>query len=130
MDETRNPVGGVPFQIQGDGAETRAFCFVDDIVSGVLTMYAHGGHREIYHIGNDEEVTIRDLAGGWARLSVCISTSDQVRPLLAALRGGALISPRCAAWVISPRFPLMKDCTALLRGISSTATTPSPMRLL
>ncbi|WP_082909258.1 NAD-dependent epimerase/dehydratase family protein [Mycolicibacterium iranicum] len=53
----------VPFQIQGDGLETRAFCYVDDIVEGILTMYKGGGHREIYHIGNDEEVTIRDLAG-------------------------------------------------------------------
>lgn len=54
--------GAVPFEIQGDGTETRAFCYVDDIVSGVLTMYENGGHREIYHIGNDEEVTIRDVA--------------------------------------------------------------------
>jgi UDP-glucose 4-epimerase len=52
----------VPFAIQGDGSETRAFCFAEDIVEGILTMYAHGGHREVYHIGNDEEVTIRDLA--------------------------------------------------------------------
>jgi UDP-glucose 4-epimerase len=52
----------VPFPIQGDGSETRAFCFVEDIVDGVLAMYARGGHREVYHIGNDEEVTIEDLA--------------------------------------------------------------------
>lgn len=51
-----------PFVVQGDGNETRAFCFVDDIVEGVLTMYRHGGHREIYHIGNDDEVCIRELA--------------------------------------------------------------------
>jgi UDP-glucose 4-epimerase len=55
-------LGAVPFEIQGDGTETRAFCYVDDIVSGVLTMYEKGGHREVYHIGNDHEVTIRDLA--------------------------------------------------------------------
>lgn len=55
--------GAAPFPIQGDGTETRAFCYVDDIVSGILTMYAHGGHREIYHIGNDDEVSIADLAG-------------------------------------------------------------------
>lgn len=54
--------GLVPFAIQGTGSETRAFCYVDDIVSGVLTMYENGGHREIYHIGNDEEVSIRDVA--------------------------------------------------------------------
>ncbi|MHC9291423.1 NAD-dependent epimerase/dehydratase family protein [Mycobacterium sp. LTG2003] len=59
---SENPDGAVPFEIQGDGTETRAFCYVDDIVSGVLTMYENGGHRQIYHIGNDEEVTIRDVA--------------------------------------------------------------------
>jgi UDP-glucose 4-epimerase len=56
------PDATVAFPIQGDGSQTRAFCFVDDIVDGILTMYANGGHREIYHIGNDEEVSIRDLA--------------------------------------------------------------------
>jgi UDP-glucose 4-epimerase len=54
--------GPAPFEIQGDGTQTRAFCYVDDIVDGVLTMYENGGHREIFHIGNDEEVSIRDLA--------------------------------------------------------------------
>jgi UDP-glucose 4-epimerase len=62
-----NPTDSMQFEIQGDGSETRAFCFVDDIVDGVLTMYARGGHREIYHIGNDEEITIRDLAGRVAK---------------------------------------------------------------
>lgn len=71
------PVGGVPFKIQGDGTEARAFCFVDDIVNGVLTMYAHGGHREIYHIGNDEEVTIRDLA---SRVGKTLGTELEIRP--------------------------------------------------
>lgn len=54
--------GAVPFEIQGDGNQTRAFCYVDDIVSGVLTMYEKGGHRQVYHIGNDHEVTVRDVA--------------------------------------------------------------------
>jgi nucleoside-diphosphate-sugar epimerase len=50
------------FPIQGDGSETRSFCYVDDCVEGILTMYEKGGHREIYHIGGDEEMTIRELA--------------------------------------------------------------------
>lgn len=49
------------FKIQGDGSETRAFCYVDDIVDGILKMYEHGEHRNIYHIGNDAEVSIADL---------------------------------------------------------------------
>jgi UDP-glucose 4-epimerase len=52
----------VPLEIQGAGTETRAFCHVDDIVSGILTMWEKGHHREIYHIGASEEVTIRALA--------------------------------------------------------------------
>ena len=42
--------------IQGDGTETRSFCYVDDVVQGILTMYADGGHREVYHIGSDVEI--------------------------------------------------------------------------
>jgi UDP-glucose 4-epimerase len=56
-----------PFPIQGDGTQTRAFCYVDDVVDGILTMYYNGTHREIYNIGNDEEITINDLVKriGW-----------------------------------------------------------------
>jgi UDP-glucose 4-epimerase len=54
--------GDAAFPIQGDGSETRSFCYVDDVVEGILTMYEKGGHREIYHIGSDEEITIRELA--------------------------------------------------------------------
>jgi UDP-glucose 4-epimerase len=53
--------GSAPFPIQGDGHETRAFAYVDDVVDGIVTMYEKGNHREIYHIGNDHEVTIREL---------------------------------------------------------------------
>jgi UDP-glucose 4-epimerase len=67
----------VPFGIQGDGSQTRAFCFVTDVIDGILTMYAHGGHREIYHIGNDEEVSIRDLA---LRVGKVIGVELEIRP--------------------------------------------------
>lgn len=53
--------GPVPFPIQGDGSETRAFCYVDDIVDGILTMYDKGEHRNVYHIGNPEMVPITAL---------------------------------------------------------------------
>ena len=54
--------GDPAFPIQGDGRETRAFAYVDDVVDGILRMNRDGGHREIYHIGNDHEVAIRELA--------------------------------------------------------------------
>lgn len=53
--------GNPAFPIQSDGTETRAFAYVDDVVSGILTMYQHGQDRQVYHIGNDNEVTIAEL---------------------------------------------------------------------
>ena len=54
--------GKVPFEIQGDGRQTRSFCHVDDLVRGVMVMRAKGEHLGIYHVGTTEEITIADLA--------------------------------------------------------------------
>lgn len=58
-----HPSGPVPFPIQGDGSQTRAFTHIDDFVDGVLAMLARGAHLGLYHIGNPEEISIRELAG-------------------------------------------------------------------
>jgi nucleoside-diphosphate-sugar epimerase len=54
--------GVLRFDIQGSGQETRSFCFVDDLVAGVLAMPDKGEHLGIYHVGTMDEVTIADLA--------------------------------------------------------------------
>ena len=56
------PSGTLRLDIQGTGKETRGFCFIDDLVAGVLVMREKGEHLGIYHIGTMEEVTIADLA--------------------------------------------------------------------
>jgi nucleoside-diphosphate-sugar epimerase len=73
-----------PFPIQGDGHETRAFAYVDDVVDGIITMYEQGGHREVYHIGNDEEVSVRDLVD---RLAPIMGGALQIEPSQAAQGG-------------------------------------------
>lgn len=54
--------GPIKLKIQGNGKETRAFCYVDDVTDGILTMYQYGDSRKIYHIGNDHEISILKLA--------------------------------------------------------------------
>ncbi len=54
--------GALRFEIQGTGQETRSFCFIDDLVAGVMVMREKGEHLGIYHIGTMEEVAIADLA--------------------------------------------------------------------
>jgi nucleoside-diphosphate-sugar epimerase len=61
------PSGPLPFPIQGSGTQTRSFCYVDDLVDGIMVMRARGTHLNIYHIGTTEEVTIADLARRIAR---------------------------------------------------------------
>jgi UDP-glucose 4-epimerase len=69
--------GDNAFPIQGDGSDTRSFCYVDDCVEGILAMYEKGGHREIYHIGSDEEMSIRELA---LRIGKIVGVDLDIRP--------------------------------------------------
>ena len=63
------PSGKLRFEIQGGGQETRSFCFIDDLVAGVLAMREKGEHLGIYHVGTMEEVAIADLARRMAKLA-------------------------------------------------------------
>jgi dTDP-glucose 4,6-dehydratase/UDP-glucose 4-epimerase len=57
------PVGPVPFEIQGDGKQTRSFVHIEDFLDGLMLAIDKGGHREVYHIGTEEELTIKDVVG-------------------------------------------------------------------
>jgi nucleoside-diphosphate-sugar epimerase len=59
--------GTLPFEIQGTGEDTRSFCYIDDLVAGVMAMRDKGKHLGLYHIGTMEEVAIADLARRVAR---------------------------------------------------------------
>jgi nucleoside-diphosphate-sugar epimerase len=56
------PSGKLRFEIQGTGEETRSFCYIDDLVSGVMVIRDKGKHLGIYHVGTIEEVSIADVA--------------------------------------------------------------------
>ena len=53
--------GPVQIGIQGTGKESRSFCYIDDFVSGLLTVLDKGENRNVYHIGNEEEKTTNEL---------------------------------------------------------------------
>jgi len=55
--------GIVQFPIEGSGLETRSFVFIDDLISGLLTIIEKGRHLTIYNIGTGQEVTVKELAG-------------------------------------------------------------------
>jgi dTDP-glucose 4,6-dehydratase len=58
-----------PLTVYGDGSQTRSFCFVDDLVDGIVRLL-HSDLHDPVNIGNPEEWTvlrmaevIRDLTG-------------------------------------------------------------------
>lgn len=57
-----HPSGPVPFPIQGDGSQTRAFIHIDDFIAGLGFVLDHGEHLGIYHIGRQVEDSIANIA--------------------------------------------------------------------
>lgn len=47
--------------IYGDGSQTRSFCFVDDLVDGLIKLMNSNYHLPI-NLGNPHEITIKELA--------------------------------------------------------------------
>jgi nucleoside-diphosphate-sugar epimerase len=54
--------GTLPLPIQGDGSHTRSFVYIDDFIDGLLLILDAGLHRQVYHIGTLEEVSIAKVA--------------------------------------------------------------------
>ena len=57
----RQALSGEPITVFGDGGQTRSFCYVDDLVDGLLRLAESGEHLPV-NIGNPEEFTLLELA--------------------------------------------------------------------
>jgi len=56
-------INGLPIKIDGDGSQTRSFCFVSDLVLGIKNaMFSDSTKGEIFNLGNPDEYKIIDLA--------------------------------------------------------------------
>ena len=58
----RKLVKNEKFTVQGNGTESRSFCYVDDIIDGIIRICEdEKGKNEIFNIGNSRETTIGEL---------------------------------------------------------------------
>jgi nucleoside-diphosphate-sugar epimerase len=54
---------GEPLTVYGDGLQTRSFCYVDDLIDGILRLAKRKAlHGKVVNIGSPNEFTIRELA--------------------------------------------------------------------
>jgi dTDP-glucose 4,6-dehydratase len=52
---------GEPLTLYGDGGQSRSFCYVDDLIDGIVRLFERGT-AEPTNIGNPVEFTVRQLA--------------------------------------------------------------------
>src|SRR5205823_6067017 len=50
-----------PITVFGDGSQTRSFCYVDDLIRGIIALAESGYHNPV-NIGNPHEFTLLELA--------------------------------------------------------------------
>ena len=53
---------GEPLTVYGEGQQTRSFCYVDDLVSGIIAMMNTDDFVGPVNLGNPNEITVRELA--------------------------------------------------------------------
>lgn len=59
----RQALTGEDLTIYGDGTQTRSFCYVDDLVDGLVTlMDSEGTKGSVFNLGRENEITIETLA--------------------------------------------------------------------
>jgi dTDP-glucose 4,6-dehydratase len=75
----RQALDGQPLTVFGDGTQTRSFCYVDDLIRGLVLLAESGEHLPV-NLGNPNEFTMLELAE--AVLKVTGSKSEIVHEAL------------------------------------------------
>jgi dTDP-glucose 4,6-dehydratase len=57
----RQALANEPLTVFGDGSQTRSFCYVDDLIRGLIALAESGEHLPV-NIGNPAEYTLLELA--------------------------------------------------------------------
>ena len=107
--------------IRGDGLQTRSFCYVDDLVDGMIRLMNYSGpHLGPVNLGNTSEYTILELAriilkktGSKSRISHVAATSDD--PL--RRRPDITLATQRLSW--SPKIPLEVGLTSTIEYIEN-----------
>jgi len=71
---------GNPITVYGDGVQTRSFCYVDDLIEGIIKLFFKEGIFEPINLGNPQPVSVIDLAREIIALT-CSNSDIQMKPL-------------------------------------------------
>jgi dTDP-glucose 4,6-dehydratase len=76
---------GAPLTVYDDGSRTRSFCYVSDLVEGVLRLWRSRCHDPV-NLGNPREVSIidfarmiKDLSGSTSEIDFIVPTDERTK---------------------------------------------------
>src|SRR5262245_48544055 len=124
----RQALADQPLTVYGDGSQTRSFCYVDDLIRGIVLLAESGEHLPV-NIGNPEERTLLDLAETIKRIT---GTSSEI--VFEALpvddpqqrRPDITRAKQVLGW--QPEISLEEGLSRLLRALGREPAAASPSR--
>jgi UDP-glucuronate decarboxylase len=69
-----------PITIYGDGNQTRSFCYVDDLIDGIIKLFFTENIHEPVNLGNPQPINMRTLAEEIIKI-VGSSSTIEIKPL-------------------------------------------------
>jgi nucleoside-diphosphate-sugar epimerase len=124
----RQALATQPLTVYGDGSQTRSFCYVDDLIRGIVLLAESGEHDPV-NIGNPEERTLLELAEVIKRVTgtsseivfeaLPVDDPQQRRPDITRAR-------EVLGW--QPEVSLEDGLSRLLRAVGREPAAASPAR--
>jgi dTDP-glucose 4,6-dehydratase len=124
----RQALADQPLTVYGDGSQTRSFCYVDDLVRGIVLLAESGEHLPV-NIGNPEERTLLELAETIKRITgtrseivfeaLPVDDPQQRRPDITRAK-------QVLGW--QPEVSLEEGLSRLLRALGREPAAASPSR--
>jgi len=113
-------LSGKPLRLEADGEQTRSFCYVDDVIEGLISLMARNGGMGPLNLGSTEEVRIFDLAS----MVISMTSSDSTTCTSARRHDDPMcrqpdISLAATELSWTPRISLAVGLERLIRDIKS-----------
>jgi dTDP-glucose 4,6-dehydratase len=58
-----------PITVYGTGKQTRSFCYIDDLVNGIIKIAEQEKNHQVYNLGNPDEIGINQLVSKILKLT-------------------------------------------------------------
>ena len=122
-------LAGKPLRLDAKGEQTRSFCYVDDIVEGLISLMAYDGDIGPVNLGSTDEIRLLDLASMViSKLGSASKVSPSARRLDDPMRRCPSVSLAVRELAWAPRIPLAVGLERLIRDanfrISHNACCP------